>query len=246
MVSAHVLRFLGKCCLIILVTTTLCYGQRQTKQKLIAINEKWYEGKVILEDNRQFAGSVSYNYLEGIMHFKSDTDTRTCTARNILGFDFFDDDLGDRRVFKSILLEGEDGVQAPAFFEILKEFEHFAVLSKVSSLETVKRTYPTDPIRSSTPTGWVHKSVQQKETLYIFDDRGIVRPYLRVFHEEGSGKRRMMSNEKFIKKDLLKEYIGKTYPELEDYAKKNELSFKNKDELLAILDHYELILKTRQ
>lgn len=236
-----------KCFLIILVTLNWCYGQRQTKERLLEINGKWNEGKILLKDNNQIAGLVSYNYFEGIVHFRSGSDMKTFTAKNLLGFDFYDDDWGDQRDFRSIPFDAEnEGVSAPTFFEILIEFKHFALLSRLSDLETVKRTYPTDPISTSSPNGWVHKSVQQKEIIYIFDDKGKVRPYMMVIHEEGVGKKRIKSKEKVLDGDLLKEYLGKSYAELEIFAKEHDLSFKKKDDLLEILDQYQRMLKSRK
>ena len=220
-----------------------CYAQKKTQDKFVAILDKWYDGGVTLSDT-SLTGLIRYNYLEGKVVYKSEeksTDFETLRANDVVEFHFFDDIKDQQRVFKVIPFDVRQNQNlVPLFFEVLQELDHFALLSLLSDLESSRRVEHT---RYSGPRQV--RYLQQLETLYIFDDKGSILPLMTVNTREKIGYRSIKVKERMINSGLIRLYTGDTFHQLEDYAKKNSLSFKKKEGLLAILDFYDKLEKEK-
>lgn len=83
--------------------------------------------------------------------------------------------------------------------------------------------------------------ISQVETIYFMNTTGDIKPYLEIVERDIDGWAfdRNKTKNKIVDKHLLEEYAGKDFEALEDFAKKNDLSFKSKEDLLKIMDHYK-------
>ena len=87
-------------------------------------------------DGSEAKGLLKYNDKNGLLSYENGSDSRTFTARNVVGFEFFDEGMRKQRIFYSFPYEdSQNNIKRPLFFEVIKEFESFAVLSKVDPLE---------------------------------------------------------------------------------------------------------------
>ena len=224
---------------------------------------EWNEGGILLTDGNTLEGLVKYDTRTGILSFEQGRDSRSFTARNVLQFWFHDYSPDRERRFYSIASEElEGGAGKPYFFEILKEFTNFAILSKTNppSVEVkgnwggYRPNSPNDPNFPTDPN-WAggrgtRVTASQEETLYIFDAEGNIEPYLRFIDRDTEGtnflgivtgrkrKTKAKIEKMMLEHDMLEEHTAPYYPQLKEYARENKLNFKKKDELLQILDYY--------
>jgi hypothetical protein len=160
-------------------------------------------------------------------------------------FEFEDMELSRSRVFHVFdYTDKATGFTNPAFFEVLGEFESFAVLARIDPVE-VKPQKGIMPRAASTMVGSDHTKVAfQTETIFIMNDTGEMEPYLELREKETEGVYfdTRSQRKKYIDRDLLQEYTGTLYPHLEAFASDNDLRFNVKEDLVKILDQYKHLL----
>jgi hypothetical protein len=221
--------------------TTFCQDKLEDWQSA----SSWNEGKIIDNDGKERSGLVRYNDMEGVLQFRSGDEEKSFTARNVLSFSFNDSSQHKKRVFYS--LEYEDPVnnaKRPLFFELLREYKSFSVLSK------------KDPVRFNQQDGSSLSSdnsmknsngvirAQQVETIYFMNTRGVIEPYLEMEIQQTNGifRERVKNTRKVVDDDLPKKYFGeKNYLKIKSFAKENDLKMKRRNDFLKILDYYKTI-----
>ena len=203
-------------------------------------------GSVHTLDDEIVEGKVTFNDNQGIVTVEQNGESRSFTSKKALGFQFEDTELSRQRVFHVLDYTDEaTGFTNPAFFEVLAEFESFAVLAKIDPVE-VKPQKGIMPRVPSTMTGNDHTKVAfQKETIFIMNDTGVIEPYLELTEKETEGVflDTRSHRKKYIEKNLLKEYTGTFYADLEAFANSNNLDFNVKEDLIKILTNYKDLLE---
>ena len=107
------------------------FGQDVLVQSALPLSIEWSSGSAMTNDGTELKGLLKYNDKSGLLFYENRNDTKTLTARKVVGFEFFDEKLGKQRVFYSFPYEdSKNNIKRPLFFEAIKEFERFAVLSK--------------------------------------------------------------------------------------------------------------------
>lgn len=224
-----------------------CQDKLVTKHLLENVH-KWSEGRVFLADGSELTGLVRFDDNSGILSFRDGDLSKTLIAKSTSGFEFYDEELARQRFFFS--REYDDGITYGKyyFFEVLRELDHFAVLSRVDPIAVEITNVGSGPYMgpyggAALPgSSYSTTQVQQTETIFIMGNNGEIFPYIRILEREISGlfggKR---TKNKFYEKDLLEKYTGKHYQQLEEFAKKNGLNFRIKSDLLEIMDHYSVI-----
>jgi len=220
-------------------------AQDQAIEKILADAQTWREGNILLNDGTQLSGSLRMDYNSGIISFRRGEVNKTLAARTVSRFEFFDGQSG-KRSFVSFEYEDKKSSRQFYFFEVLKEFESFAVLSKT---DPVKALVKTENKGSFFVPGWdyysrgtVYKNIEfyLTETICFMDTTGNIKPYLRIVDIE---KRSLLGNtrqsiNRFIAKKLLARHTRDRYSELAEYTGKNGLNLKLKNDLLTFLDLY--------
>jgi hypothetical protein len=212
----------------------------------MSVREVWNKGRVLVSEGAELNGLLWYNDHTGVLTFKNDLETRVFQAKSVTGFQFFDEQTQKQRVYYSLEYEDNDTRGRPRtyFFELLREFKAFAVLSKSSSVEVEMKRISTSasPGVSASIT---YSEASQSETLYFLNTTGEIEPYIRVIKkgladEYFSGSSYSEKN-KMVNEDLLAKFVTDiVYSNLQAYAKLNNLKFKNKEDFLKILDYYAL------
>jgi hypothetical protein len=210
---------------------------------------EWNEGTIMLNDETEIKGLLKYNDKTGVLSFENGSDSRSFTARSVRRFTFFDNIAAQNRQFYSVNYnDPKDGRDRPGFFEVLREFKTFALLSKSDPVEIKQKGsafYNTMYSTGAVGTGQNYRRivVSQNETLYIFDAEGNISPYMKFTTEEiestflfddGHSNRK-----KVLDYNLIEAYTQPHYETLKQFAKENKLSFRKKAELLQILDRYQ-------
>lgn len=212
-------------------------------ETLLANAPEWHEGMVTLTDGREISGMIKFDDNVGVVAFQQGDISKTLTAERCGRFEFFDDESNLLRTFYSLEYEDRKNPKKFYFFEVLKAFKNFAVLSKVDPLDVQERAHSTGG--AVTPDGKVSPgmlytttAVQQIETIYFMNREGGIDPYLQIIEKEGTNLIGKRSKNRYVDPALLERYTGKHYPQLEAFAIQHGLTFKRKGDLLEVLDLY--------
>lgn len=229
-----------------------------TDFELLKQTREWNEGTVTLKNETVLKGLVRYNDREDYVSFNDGENIRVFTAHSLLHMVFFDANTNKTRTLYSFPFSEETERAADDnryyIFEVLKEFKEFAILLRTNPIALKTRRTTTGPAigMNGVMTGFNTNSasyteVTQEETVYILEGDGTIKPYLQFkYREDGTrslitGKDRKTKT-KIKDKDLLADFVGQAaYEKIVAYAETQKLSFKKKDDFLAILNYYDSI-----
>ncbi len=104
------------CCTIIVLVSSLSL---LAKDKI-----NWSEGRIILEDNREISGVVSYNYKHGvILHKNEEGITKAFSAAQVSYFEYFDELMQVPRRYIALPFKTDDNYKNEVFFELIMDGE---------------------------------------------------------------------------------------------------------------------------
>jgi hypothetical protein len=219
------------------------------KSRIIKYDTTARPGKVVLIDGSEIKGNIVFNDNDGIVIVHvNDNDTKSFNAKRLLGFQFYASDLGRLRRFYCIeFADEETGVKNAEIFEVLKEFQAFAVLSKIGRLKSVTPFNVMGQRQPKTTTDRKDLKMEQTETVYFVNSDGLFEAYLefKTKEKEGDVLDTHGKSSRFIEVDLFGKYTAQHYPAVGKYADENKLSFKSKEDLIKILDEYERLISAR-
>lgn len=236
---------------VVLLYAGLTSAQTNNETKLLAkaleTDAPWIEGKIIQNDNSEENGEIRYNDRTGVLSFKSGANSGTYSARNLAGFQIIDPTTNESRVFISLPCETRKGAIANQFLEIVRQYKQFAVMVKTDPVDVYRDN--KDPLM---PTIRATELVllNQITTVYFVDDELRHKAYLQYQARHAAdvgflgiprwGVRR--SKIKIIDKKLPRKIMGTHYSKVKAYAKENILEWRERDDLLKILDYYDSLL----
>jgi hypothetical protein len=231
--------------------------KEKKEAKLLTEQAEWFEGSIMLTDGSELKGLVKYNNRNGVLSYQDGIESKVFTPVRVVGFEFFDESLQKQRVFYTFNFEdSETNIERPLFFEVLKEYKTFAVLTKSDRIDVGQKvdnsrwatfnpvTGNYDPMLGS--GGSSRLVVSQTETIYLMKETGEIKPYFKVVKTEDGEKSFVLvgndtkTKNKMIDRDLLNEFIpSPEYEKLIQYAETNNLKFKKKEDFMEILKYYD-------
>ncbi|MEQ8302911.1 MAG: hypothetical protein RIB47_05940 [Cyclobacteriaceae bacterium] len=218
------------------------YSQDLALMEYNNILRSWLVGEMVLNDGTRLTGMMQYNHYEGIIRVKQDDIIKSMLPRDFQSLTL----LGNsKRQFLSIPFDiYKTGNNQPTLVEVLVEFDDFALMSVTSPLQAVRRPPNNNP--AGNPD--LQFEAQQTEFIYIFDDKGSMEKIMSIeSYESSSWFRASKVKKRVYDLKLLKQYIPDAdYAGLEAYAKEHDLSFKERTELIMILEHYKSVLRKRE
>lgn len=245
--------------IILLLNYQLVAGQDGVFEKLVR-EKRWTEGSLLTIDGDELIGLISYDPDEEFVHFKTNEGSLRFRAGKIKAFEFDDEVLNKQRVFYSYEVDDSTKIfDKHVFFEVLKDFGKFSVLSKpdrpkyeekntvrisdevfyYSSPVTPGAMYPGRGIEFST-----YMKVTATETIYFANEKGEVEPYIQVITKL-VGREWLNADkekEKVLDKSVLTRYFSEEeLTRMRTYAKDNSLGFRSKEDFLKILEFWEAI-----
>jgi len=222
----------------------------QSYQHLLA-GPEWFDGSLLLNNGHEIKGLIKYNVKTDIVSVENARISKSFTARHVKGFEFFDEIAQKQRIFYSV--ETEDRVykvKRPLFFEVLVDLNDFALLSKIAPIRIDKREYATPAMFNPATGGFsagryygYPSTISHTETLFFLDKDGQLKPFLEIQEKEIDGMfaDRSIVKNKIINPDLLRKFTSAHYSQLISYAERHQLSLKEKDGLVTVLNHYREI-----
>jgi hypothetical protein len=221
---------------------------RKTDDRLLFSDSEWFEGSIMLSNGDELSGLVKYNSSTGILSYQDGSESRVFTPLKVSAFEFFDESSQAQRIFYTLKYEdAETNVMRPLFFEVLKEYKTFAILCKSDRLEVGQQAYPTWASGSTYGKNTI-LVISQTETVYIMNANGEIKPYFMMVNSEDGRKsvvsgKDLKTENTMLDRDLLEEFIPAIdYQKLKKYGKENNLNFRDKQDFLKILAHYDQMI----
>ena len=252
-----VIKYTAALLLIFFSCNLLAQKTKKQEARLLSDRAEWFEGSIMLTNGNELKGLIKYNDRNGVLSYQDDTEFRVFTPLRVAAFEFFDESKQKQRIFYTLTYEDyETNVDRPFFFEVLKEYKSFAILSKSDRLDIDQKNTSTSFSGFSSSAGIadpyapreVRLVISQTETIYIMKSTGEISPYFKVINTDDGTKslilagRDTKTKNKMIDPELLEEFIAPSdYEKLWQYADTNNLSFKKKEDFLKILDFYDEI-----
>jgi hypothetical protein len=220
----------------------------------------WYKGSIILSDGTDLTGLVRFNDWNGVVaHQDSDGEARAFNARNVSAFGFYDEEEDHYRSFYTFEIENyDDNLKRPYFFEVLRDYGHFAILVKrdPADLEERRRMYPiVSPVvagvsvvavvASDMPALFTKVVAERIETVYFMDaETGEIKPYIQCkTRQNGTASLNdpddARERNKMLDEGLPEKFVTtRFYRAMVQHAINNKLQFRRKDDFLKIMDYY--------
>lgn len=231
-----------------LIMSCMAFGQVNDNVKSIQYDTLEYFGSIVLPDRTKLSGYLVFNDNDGIVTFRNNAGQRSFSAKTIQSFEFEDHNTNTQRSFYALeFYDNEAGKTSVDFFEVLKEFESFAVLVRLHRLEA-KKAVPITTAYFTTAgvqhTGEPRRTISQSKTIYFVSSDGNFQPYSRVTVREAPDDLLIRNSQNFdiLNGDLIEKYTGPYYVGLKKFAKERKLKFNRQDDLLIILNEYEAVL----
>ena len=204
---------------------------------------EWSDGTIITNEDEELNGKVRYDDLQTILHYRSGSIEKTFTSRQVTMFRFVDATTKKERLFYALEFEDRKfNIKRPLFFELIKEFKTFAVLTKVDPVEFNEAPLTPKGRPSTVKESNAVMRVQQYETICFMSSNGLIEPYLEIGieHVNGVFDERVRNKETILNADLFEKYFGeKANAKIMTYVKYNELQLNNKEDFLKVLEYYE-------
>lgn len=210
---------------------------------------EWGEGTVMLVDNTEIKGLLRFDEKREILAFESGKDSRSFTARKIIGFEYYDNRVDKQRVYFSLPYHNSDtGDETYGFFEVLRQYNNFSVLARKSPVTFKKKQAAaqapnSDPLYGTTIWNQDAIILEQLETVFLMNDTGSPTAFLEIIRKEVERGLldRSVVKAKLVDKKLLRNFVGGYYDQLINYAKERDWQLDVKEDLLQLLDYYESI-----
>lgn len=236
-------------------------AQKNKKQEehLLTDNTEFFEGSIMLNTGEELKGLIKYNDRNGVLSYENGNDSRVFTAMRVSAFEFFDESVQKQRVFYTFKYEdSETNVERPQFFEMLRDYETFAILSRTDRIIVEEKiqagssgfnpfTGTYNPTMAS-PNA-VKLIVSQTETIYVINSAGEIKPYFKFTNVEdgkkswGANGRDTKTKHRMIDSTLLLDYMtAEQHLKLLEYADANDLDFSVKEDFIKVLDYYDALI----
>lgn len=225
----------------IVLCTIVTSGYAQDVTEALLPKMEWGAGSILLNDGTELKGLVKYNDRTGLLSYENGNDSRSFTARHIVGFEFFDEGVQRQRFFLTLEYKDEDrDDKRPLLFEVLKEFKDFAVLSRYEDVEMKHKSTNTSYYYTNN-LGGTSVTIQLTEKVYVLTNTGDIKPFLNLTYHYGSGMFASQRRTKSVTdKTVLKKYFPEPgYSRMQEYVKKEKLDMEDKEDYIKALTYYK-------
>jgi len=222
-------------------------GMAQNLQELQK-NLRWNEGNVTLNTEEYFFGEVRYDEIQGIVSFRSDNksdDKQSFQTSEILKLEYRDLDGRLRTFYSLAFTHDEIGREEICFYEVIKAFENFSVLSTRDEQSTNRtQVFSVVPMPSAIT---IARSLQH-ERIYFLDHTGKSELYTTIVYEKIKGNffRAQGDGGKILNENLFPKYLGKHWLTVKRYVRENRLRLNNREGIVGALEYYAVLIRAGQ
>lgn len=201
----------------------------------------WVEGTIITNDDEELKGLLRYNDLQGILSYRNGNEEKTFSARQIRMFRLVDGRSNSERLFYSLEFEDRKfSIRQPFFFELIREFKTFAVLSKAEPVQFNQAHAQSRRTRTTSNESSAMR-IQQFEVICFMSPDGLIEPFLEIETtiKNGPHAERQRNGETILNSALPEKYFGeRAYAQITTFVRHNELRLNNKEDFLKVLEYF--------
>ena len=215
-------------------------AQKKTRALLKSVMKDtlWNEGNILLTGGRELKGLLKYNGDTGVVSYLSDQGSESFIARNVIRFEFYDKVKEKKRSFYTLpYKEPPAKIEQPFFFELLKEFETFAILSKPETIAIEEKALYNS--QGNIINRWTE--VSQSDIIYFMKKTGEIEPF--IILTEIDSENWDKEKHRMLDKELLEKYTKPYYDRLKTFIKQNHLKLKRREDFFKVISYYEELLK---
>ena len=181
-------------------------------------SEMWHDGKLVLLEGDTLRGKLKYDFEMDLVQLLSNNVLQTYSARKILYFEIYDNNIGSYRYFYSLPYKIEATYMAPILFEVLYEGQLSLLCREVIVTETVSN-YSYYSYRQP-----YYSTRSRLDFAYFFlDQQGEIERYA-------------------MKKAELLSIMKSKSSQVKQYMKKNNLKHDKRSDLFRIVAYYNALL----
>lgn len=227
-------------------------GTETSVTDLVEGDAEWEEGSILTNDGAELKGQLKYNDRTGIVSFESGAKSGSYNARNLVAFEFHDSRGQYQRYFYSIPYESpEDDRIINQFFEVIREYKHFAVVIKTDPVDVRQRKKVYNGVPNPSSSLITERTIiDQVTTLFFMRASDLkIMPFLEITDRDLTRKDKWSFFEgakvkvKILDSGLPKEIMGVHYDKVRAFAKERELEWTVKDHLVSILDYHDSLIE---
>lgn len=238
-------------CLLILFCKNYCHSQ--VIATYFDVEAQRYKGHVLLSNGQRYDGLVKNNHKTGVVSIKNESDStqRTVRYEQIHSMEYFDPAQQISRKF--ISLETKDVTQKEKdilLFEIVKEFEDFAILSLQGDVVVVETPRNDIHMPQVSPTGmpmgnssWNDGKtiLSQTETLFFLNQEGEREYFASIINTYKKGLLESTKTKVDLNTKVPPKYFGATrWEDTVQHFKNKGLKIKDKETLFDAIDYISL------
>lgn len=232
--------------LLLIVNSTISFCQGDIAQTMLP-ELPWLKGTVVLTDGTQLKGLLKYNDRVGLLAYEDGLgDNRSLTARTIATFEYMDEKVNRRRVFYSLEYGDPErqGSKRPFLFELLTEFDDYALLSRYDAMD-IRQVVPPVSFTSMPATGSPRTIIDLAETVYILTPEGDIEPIFRLseFLSDGGVFDSEKKKRKIVDRMLLPYFNDDGYYHMMAYVDRERLDIWEKEDFIKALTYYKEVLR---
>jgi hypothetical protein len=253
---------------------------KKVEAELIKEYSQWYDGSIqlwVVENKIQ--GLIQFNDKTQVLTFKLEgAESEILKPNEVKEFEFFDDESQVVRNFISLdypvieSFSGEKKIRfyslndmdtngnvktTPEFFEIIKKTKNFALISKISSLNSIQGTstqYTPVSQAGGLPYSVTRNELGQEITLFFYDLTAKLYPAIRMTKIETKKTTQKIKNSFLypvadvsysknpdidLDEKLLSKLMGNYFRDVKEYMSANKLKCNKVGDLLRIIDYYK-------
>ena len=222
--------------------TVLSFSSHAQSLFRLGIDANWNTGEATLHDGSRFKGVIKYNQHVGSITLTTDTlskESKTFSEKDVFSMTLFDQERDYVRKFYSFPVSEKD--QEIYLFEVIREFNNWAVLSRSSDVRALraKGDLKYIPVPGFVPYTAATSKISQSDYYFVIDDKGVITLFFVIEEVENDGALGYKRSHNNIHQEILTDKMKPFDKEVERYAKKNKLKFHREEDLLEILDYYK-------
>lgn len=202
----------------------------------------WGKGIITLTSGNKLTGEISYNDVEDMIAYRTSarSELKIFHRADVLALSYELSSGVKRNYYSLDLSDRKTNNEDAGFFEMMKEYRDFAVVSKMTFTFQERTVMPPSAGFTKAQKGFLRRS----EDIFFLDKNGKLDPYLHIEHgyidDDFSDPGR--KDGKVIDRTLFAKYLESYWPEIERYVNSNRIKLTSRESILYALHLYDELL----
>jgi hypothetical protein len=202
----------------------------------LGLNTEWKKGSLVLDNNSTLNGLIQFNDKLGMIKFKKTPGgaEESFVETSIFAMQLYDEDTRSWRNFAVFNInEEETGRQGTLLFEVLIEFNKFALLTRIEPVNLATRNRQDSFGQYQT----VKVGYEQFEKFCLVDQEGTATLVLAVSEFERKKFSMAPKLKPILDKLAIEKYLGGDWEKFQELVKRNKLNLKKRDDFIRAFEY---------